>query len=154
VTTLAGTAGIPGSGDGTAGAARFNFPAAIAVDDSGTLYIADGKVTAGGVVTTLAGAAGNPGSADGTGAAARFRFPAAIAINGAGNLYVADSNNSILRKVTPTGAATTIAGTAGVTGILLGPAPRFTGPRGLVVIGDSIAVSDANAILRLHNGAR
>jgi hypothetical protein len=160
VTTLAGSPGALGSADGIGAAARFRFPADVAVDTAGNVYVADQsnhtirKVTATGVVTTLAGSPGAPGSADGMGAAARFRFPTAIAIDSVGNLYVADRDNSILRKVTPTGTATTIAGTAGVTGVLLGPAPRFTGPRGLTVIGDSIAISDANAILRLRHGAR
>jgi len=159
VTTLAGSPGALGSADGVGSAARFRFPAGVVVDSAGTLYVADGnnhtirKVTPGGAVTTLAGAAGIPGSADGTGTTARFRFPSALAIDGADNLYVADRDNATLRKVTPTGTTTTLAGIAGVTGIVLGATPRFAGPRGLVILGDSLAVSDANAILRLHRGA-
>jgi sugar lactone lactonase YvrE len=41
VTTLAGTAGSLGSADGTGGAARFNQPLAVAVDSSGSIYVAD-----------------------------------------------------------------------------------------------------------------
>ena len=41
VTTLAGQAGFFGSNDGTGSAARFGNPQAIAVDDTGTLYVAD-----------------------------------------------------------------------------------------------------------------
>src|SRR5262249_4021599 len=95
VTTLAGTAGLPGSADGTGGAARFNFPAAVAVDGSGNVYVADGnndtirQITASGIVTTLAGSAGAPGSADGMGAAARFGTPTGVAVDTAGNVYVA-----------------------------------------------------------------
>jgi len=64
VTTLAGTAGSAGSSDGTGTAARFNEPFGIAVDSSGTLYVADSsnnairRVTAAGVVTTFAGGGG------------------------------------------------------------------------------------------------
>ena len=64
VTTLAGQAGVFGSNDGTGSAARFGKPQAIAVDDTGTLYVADTnnhtirKITAGGVVTTIAGCSG------------------------------------------------------------------------------------------------
>ena len=82
VTTLAGTAGMAGSTDGTGAAARFNSPCGVAVDGAGNLYVADNinntirkVVVATGVVTTLAGTAGMTGSTDGTGAAARFNAP-------------------------------------------------------------------------------
>ena len=42
VTTFAGTAGVPGSIDGQGIIARFRYPAAIAMDGSGNLYIGDG----------------------------------------------------------------------------------------------------------------
>ena len=41
VTTLAGQAGAFGSNDGTGSAARFGGPQGIAVDGTGTLYVAD-----------------------------------------------------------------------------------------------------------------
>jgi DNA-binding beta-propeller fold protein YncE len=61
VSTLAGWAGSPGSADDTGNNARFNYPAGIAVDSAGNLYVADTenytirKVTSAGVVSTLAG---------------------------------------------------------------------------------------------------
>ena len=112
VTTLAGLAVKPGNIDGTGSAARFSYPASVAVDDAGNLYVADGeshtirKVTPAGVVTTVAGLAGIAGSADGTGGDARFNSPAGVAVDSAGNLYVADYNNSIIRKGVPTGPPT------------------------------------------------
>ena len=42
VTTLAGTAGVTGFSDGAGTGARFNQPAAIAVDGNGNFYVADG----------------------------------------------------------------------------------------------------------------
>lgn len=160
VSTLAGSPGAPGSADGVGSSARFRFPASVAVDSAGNIFVADSgnhtvrRVAPDGTVTTLAGSAGAQGKADGTGAAARFRSPVAIAVDGGGNLYIADHDNATIRKVTPAGTTTTVAGTAGVTGVLLGPTPRFTEPRGLTVIGDSLAVSDANGILRLNHGAQ
>jgi sugar lactone lactonase YvrE len=160
VTTLAGTAGMIGSTDGTGAAARFDLPTGVAVDSAGNVYVADQdnhiirKATPMGVVTTLAGAAGMSGSADGTGAAARFYAPTGVAVDGAGNVYVADHDNSTIRKVTPTGVTTTVAGTAQVRGILLGTTPRFTFPENLAIVGDSIVLSDATAILLLRHGAR
>ncbi len=41
VTTLAGSAGVTGSANGPLSSATFNNPFGIAVDSSGTLYIAD-----------------------------------------------------------------------------------------------------------------
>ena len=102
----------------------------------------------------LAGAADMAGSADGTGAAARFDHPTGVAVDSAGNVYVADNGNAAIRKITPTGTVTTVAGTAGVAGILLGATPRFAFPQSLAIVGDSIVVSDANAILVLRHGAR
>src|SRR4029077_17052468 len=63
VSTFAGLAGNPGSTNGTGHAARFNFPAGVAVDRAGTgnIYVGDTsnftirQITPAGVVTTLAG---------------------------------------------------------------------------------------------------
>jgi putative heme iron utilization protein len=160
VTTRAGTAGMLDSVDGTGPDARFVSPRGPAVDSAGNLYVADQandtirKITPGGVVTTLAGSAFRSGSADGTGAAARFNSPAAVAVDGAGNVYVADTANHTLRKVTPTGITTTIAGTVGVAGVVLGSAPRLGFPQGLAIVGDSIVFTDNNAILLLRHGAQ
>jgi streptogramin lyase len=136
VTTLAGSAGVPGSIDGTKTAARFNFPAGVAVDANGTVYVAEygnhtiRKVTPAGVVTTLAGRAGYPGSTDGTNSAARFNVPYGVAVDVAGNVYVADNANFTIRKVSPAGVVTTLAGLAGQGEATdgTGNAARFSNP--------------------------
>ena len=103
VTTLAGQAGLFGSNDGTGSAARFGGPQAIAVDDTGTLYVADTdnhtirKITAGGVVTTIAGCPGCIGSENW----GRFNTPQGIAVNAKGDLYVADTRNNTIRTTAP-----------------------------------------------------
>ncbi len=62
VTTLAGRAGERGKADGPAGTARFSEPRSIAVDATGTIYVADTgngairQITPDGLVTTIAGA--------------------------------------------------------------------------------------------------
>ncbi len=141
VTTLAGSAGSPGSADGTGSAARFNGPSGVAVDGSGNLYVADRsnhtirKVTPAGVVTTLAGSAESSGAANGTGSTARFNGPLSVAVDGSGNLYVTDYNNHTIRKVTPAGVVTTHAGSAGNPGSANGTGSfaRFRYPVGVAV---------------------
>jgi DNA-binding beta-propeller fold protein YncE len=132
----------------------------VAVDGAGNVFVADyggntiRKITPAGVVTTLAGTAGMTGSADGTGPDGRFNRPTGVAVDSAGNVYVADNHNSTIRKITPAGVVTTVAGTAGVAGIVLGTTPRLALPRFLAITGDSIAISDNRAILLLRHGAQ
>jgi hypothetical protein len=160
VTALAGSAGALGSNDGTGASARFNTPSGAAVDSAGNIYVADTnnhtirKVTATGVVSTLAGRAGKPGSADGTGADARFNVPLGVAVDSAGNVYVADFGNATIRKITPGGVTTTVAGTAGVSGIRFGAVPQFGAPEALAIVGDSLVIADTHAIVLLRHGAR
>ena len=105
-------------------------------------------------MTTLAGRPGRAGSTDGVGTAARFNGPVAVAVDRAGNVYVVDENNATLRKVTPNGTTTTVAGMAGATGIVLGASPRLAAPQGVAIVGDSLVISDTNAILLLRHGVR
>jgi sugar lactone lactonase YvrE len=116
VTTLAGMAGAPGHVDGAGNAARFNYPSDLAVDASGTLYVADAynyvirKVTPGGWVTTLAGQVGNSGGKDGAASEAEFDLPLGLAADDRGNIYVADLSRNSIRKITSTGQVITLAG--------------------------------------------
>src|SRR5262249_21956425 len=113
VSTLAGSAGMPGAVDGPGSTARFRSPAGAAVDGSGNVYVADTanhtirKITPAGIVGPLAGLAGMPGQTDGTGSAARFNSPQGVAVDNGGDVYVGDSNNSTKRKITSTGMRTT-----------------------------------------------
>jgi hypothetical protein len=104
-------------------------------------------VTAAGAVSTVAGQAGASGSADGAGSTARFRGPSGIATDAAGTLYVADTLNHTVRRITPTGAVTTLAGVAGVSGAIdaAGSAARFHGPQGLALdASGNLFVADTN----------
>lgn len=139
VTTFAGS-GTAGTGDGNGTAAQFSGPKGIAIDSSGTLYVADTnnytirKITPAGVVTTLAGVAGVYGDTDGSKSAAQFGYLNGITVDSSGKLYVSDSNNTI-RKITPAGDVTTLAGSSGTTGFQngLGAAASFDDPRGVAV---------------------
>jgi len=153
VTTLAGTAGVPGTADGTGAAASFNYPQGVATDSAGNVYVADSlngtirKITPEGVVTTLAGTAEVAGSSDGVGAAASFNFPSGVAADSVGNVYVADSNNNTIRKITPAGVVTTLAGTAGVAGSDdgTGATASFDSPQGVAAdSAGNVYVADTN----------
>ena len=127
------------SRDGTGTDARFFYPAGLAVDRGGNVYVADWynhtirKITPAGVVSTFAGSPGQTGEMDGTGPAARFTAPSGVRVDSAGNLFVADW--ATIRKITPDGTVTTVAGSAGLTGSAdgLGSAARFSAPSDVAV---------------------
>jgi hypothetical protein len=112
---------------------------AMVSDGASNLYVADQQAIrridiATGAVTTLAGAESQAGSADGTGAAARFDTPQGMTSDRAGNLYVADYANHTIRKlVIATGAVTTLAGAAGLSGSAdgIGATARFNRPNAI-----------------------
>lgn len=138
VSTLAGT-GISGFADGVGSAANFASPNGVAVDASGTVYVADTgnhrirKITSAGVVSTLAGS-GSAGFVDGSGSTAKFSSPYGLAVDGSGNVYVTDSSNNRIRKVTSAGAVSTLAG-SGVAGFAdgAGGTAKFSQPTGITV---------------------
>jgi prepilin-type N-terminal cleavage/methylation domain-containing protein len=119
VSTVAGS-GTAGYVNGNGASAQFNQPAAVAVDSSGNLYVADyvnnriRKISPAGVVSTLAGS-GTAGYVDGTGASAQFNNPAGVAVDSSGTVYVGDTFNRRIRKITPAGVVSTFAG-SGVAG--------------------------------------
>jgi len=150
--TLAGQPGGLGNVDGKGGQARFCQPCGVAVDASGTFYVADyynyaiRKVTPDGCVTTFAGAVGEPGGNDGVGGAARFDRPSGIAADKTGNLYVADSGNHTVRLIVPGGEVTTLGGAPNAMSCAdgVGADARFAQPSGIAVDVDGrLYVSDA-----------
>jgi len=138
VSTVAGTDEPPPTGscisDGPCASATLGAPWGIAVDKSGSIYVADQgshairKITNPGtascMVSTLAGSCGK-GYADGQGSSAGFEFPNALTLDADGNLYVTD--NSSVRKITPAGYVTTLAGSATESGAAdgMGLSARF-----------------------------
>lgn len=127
ISTYAGSTTATSLGDnGPATGAQLSFPAGLALDSTGNLYIGEylrvRKVVANsGSIVTVAGT-GNPGYTGDGGPAtnATLQGVRGIAIDGAGNLYIADRWNSVVRKVNfATGNITTVAGKG---------APSYTGP--------------------------
>jgi len=166
VTTLAGKAGVAGSGGTTTDDALFRRPLGVAVDGLGSVYVTDSGnatvrvITPIGNVNTLAGSPGLEGNDDGIGAAGRFTFPVGIAVDNGGTVFVGDMSR--VRTIT-NGRVQTLAGatgsaTAGVLGYALGLA---LDPAGGVVVTDGFAlwrVSASGAVSALagtgsHAGA-
>jgi streptogramin lyase len=123
VSTLAGS-GRPGLGDGPAHEATFLFPAAVALNAHGDVFVADAAAqrvrivrAAGGDVRTLAGSGGiEPnapwvpgGFADGPGDRAQFNAPLGIAVAPDGTVYVADAGNRSIRRIAADGTVTSFA---------------------------------------------
>jgi hypothetical protein len=100
VTTFAGD-GIAGTIDGPRASARFDGPAALAVDSSGAVFVSDvtahriRRIAANGTVTTVAGN-GTGGFMDGSGNAAQFFGQEGIAVSANGaTIYVADGTGGV-----------------------------------------------------------
>jgi trimeric autotransporter adhesin len=120
ITTVAGngTKGYFGDG-GPATLAGFYYPAGVAVDTLGNIYIADlyngcirlvTKST--GIITTVAGDGTSMFKGDGgLATSAKLNGPYGVAVDASGNIYIADAFSNRVRMVTKsTGIITTVAG--------------------------------------------
>jgi uncharacterized protein (TIGR03437 family) len=146
--TLAGdgVAGLGGdNGPGTA--AQLNYPAGLAVDRAGAIYVADSgngrirKIVSNGytsVITTVLGAT----------AATVLSTPTAVAVDTRGTLFVVDSA-TLVRSLTAAGAWSVYAGTgaAGFSGDG-GPATAalLTAPRDVAASGGSVYIADGTRV--------
>ncbi len=153
VTTFAGT-GNSGFQNGPAETATFNYPAGVAVDGEGNVYVSDErnnvirKISVAGMVSTYAGT-GEPGYLDGPAESAQFGGPGDLEFDSAGNLYIISAGR--IRKISASGEVTTLAGSA-TSGYADGPgvSAEFYGPNGLTVAADgTVYVADTiNNLIR------
>jgi uncharacterized protein (TIGR03437 family) len=118
ISTVAGNDGFGFSGDGgPAISASFAYPSGVAVDASGSLFIADTfncrirKVSTSGIISTVAGNGNGGFSGDGgLATSAELYNPGGIAVDASGNLFIADTDNRRIRKVSTSGIISTVAG--------------------------------------------
>lgn len=152
-----GTQGSAGLG-GVATAADLNRPAALLLDGSGNLVIADTdnhrivEVGQDGIVRRIAGV-GFAGFSDGEAETARFNKPTGLSLDETGGLLIADRINHRIRRV-EAGTVTTVAGngTAGFFFNGVGPATTATlnEPTGVAVDGaGNLLIAD-----RMNNRVR
>jgi uncharacterized protein (TIGR03437 family) len=166
ISTVAGN-GLLQSGQegGPATSAPLVEPFGVAVDNSGSLYIADSRshvvrrVDGSGRASTFAGTGAGEFTGDGGRAARAGLFlPTAVAVDRAGNVFIADSGNESIRKVDTGGNITTVAGN-----LLKGQdieqgqatAAKLFEPTGVAVDGAGnifIAEFGKNRIRRVSNG--
>ena len=107
ITTVVGNGHLGTGGDGGfAASAQLSYPAGIAVDPWGNLFIADygssriREVYASGIVTTVTGTGVAGYSGDGGPATkAQVYFPSGVAVDSAGNVYIADAPNNRIRII-------------------------------------------------------
>jgi uncharacterized protein (TIGR03437 family) len=162
--TVAGNATAGFSGDGSAATkAQLNFPAGMALDSSGNIYIADSlnhriRKVSGGAISTIGGNGVLSYSGDGGPASsAQLNAPRAVAVDSSGNIYIADTLNNVVRKVSSSGTITTVAGngTAGYGGDGgAATAAQLNRPQGIAVDANgNVYVADTqNARVRKISG--
>jgi uncharacterized protein (TIGR03437 family) len=138
-----GVAGLGGD-NGLATVAQLSYPAGLAVDSAGAVYVADSgngrirKILPSGSITTVLGAT----------AATALETPTAVAVDSAGTLFVVDSA-VVVRSRTASGAWINYAGT-GVAGFGGdgGPATaaRLTSPRDVAASGGAVYIADGTRV--------
>ncbi|AWI08751.1 pectinesterase family protein [Ereboglobus luteus] len=175
-------AGIPntaGYKDGAFGVSMFNAPAALAIDASGNLYVADTgnavvrRVNRDGSLETLAGDPSGRGNRDGIGTAVLFSSPNGLSFDRTtGVTYLADTNNHTIRRLTPINPSSgvyvgntvaTIGGIPGSSGdndawlvdsgtaMILSGTGRYNHPAAVAFSGSFLYIADAgnNTIRKL-----
>ena len=168
IATVAGNGDVGFSGDGgPATNATMRNPAAVAVDTSGNLFVADTvnnrvrEINAQGVITTIAGNSPitnfSGGYAGDGGAAtnALLDYPSGLAAGASGNLFIADQNNNVIRNVSAAGIITTAAGSYALGGDYSGDGGRAPNasldvPAGVAVdaAGNLYIADSANCVIR------
>ena len=148
VITIAGD-GTAGFKDGNGTTTKFNYPASIAIDSQGNLYVTDAfnfrvrKITPNGDVSTLAGN-GQDGTVDGSTTNSEFSDNLNDLITDTiGNVYVEDG--PLIRKISSQGNVTTIAGS--VIGFKDGDglSAKFNLPIGIAIdTNGNLYVADVN----------
>jgi hypothetical protein len=122
-------------------------PTRVAVTPGGTLLVATQgntilKIPPGGFWEVLAGQWGVAGGEDGIGGNARFGWISGLVRAPGGDLYAADLGNATIRRITPSGAVTTLAGLAGVSGTAdgRGSEARFQSLGNLTLTADGLGL--------------
>jgi Tol biopolymer transport system component/streptogramin lyase len=125
--------GSPGTAEG-----QFAYPASVAVDSSGNVYVADkdnNRIEKFGPNGTFLTRWGSRGSGNG-----QLRYPRGVEVDSSGNVYVADTFNRRIQKFGPNGRFITKWGSQGsADGQFALPSDVAVGPSGNVYVADPSA---------------
>lgn len=153
ITSFAGT-GSPGNGGDTAQiatACALSTPSGVAIDGTGSVYIADTgngrvrRVTAGMISTFAGGGAANPGD-NGAATAATLNQPIGVAVDSTGGVVIADAQANAIRIVNA-GTISLLAGnyqsgSGGDNGVAT--SASVSGPRGVAAGTGVYFIADTN----------
>ena len=125
---IAGTGSLAAPTPGPATSSALKFPAGVAVDSNGNIYVADKgnnlveKITPGGTLSIIAGNGTRGVPTAGPALSSSLKDPFGVAVDSSGNVYIANQGNSTIEKVTPDGTLSTVAGTGTAGTPTAGPA--------------------------------
>ncbi|MGA1796650.1 MAG: RHS repeat-associated core domain-containing protein [bacterium] len=113
IARIVGTGKLGFAGDGgPAVDAITNFPASVACDSQGNVYIADNNrvrmISTTGIINTIAGNGDLESTGDGGPALSASFAPQSIDVDSKGNIYIVDAYGTSIRKVSPGGIITTL----------------------------------------------
>ncbi len=120
-----GTNGAPTAGPATS--SNLGFPAGVAIDGDGNLYIADNsnnmieKVTTDGTLSIIAGTGAAGAPTPGPATMSSLNQPSGVTVDGRGNVFIADYFNNLVDKVTPEGVLSIFAGNGTYAAVVPGP---------------------------------
>lgn len=118
VSTYAGSIWAEGWTGGSGATSTFYDPTALSSDNLGNLFVFDHdnaairKITPGAAMVSTVDGWGEFGTADGAPGMAAFGINSGLCADASNNIWMCDQLYNTIRKLTPSGAVTTIAGTA------------------------------------------
>jgi trimeric autotransporter adhesin len=149
---VAGTGLIGSPTAGPATSSEFDFPAGLAVDGAGNLYISDvyanvvAKVTPAGTLSIVAGSGQLGAPVPGPATSSPLNNPGGIAVDGSGDLFIANTGSNDVLAVSPSETLSILAGSGNIGPPTPGPASAsaLNGPLGVAADANgNVYIADA-----------
>ena len=158
---IAGQSSLGNSGDGGPGTqAKLNYPAGLATDAAGNLYIADNragrirKLDTSGIITTIAGVDGPDLPSEGKPALQSVvASPGSIAVSSSGEVYYGEWARNRVRKIKADGTIATVAGNLVYPGPISGFPAAGAPATSVAIHPDSIAFDGSGNLYIADSGS-